>query len=49
MSYICARCKKPVDIDYEESGIRCPICGNRILVKERPTQVQSEIKKVNAE
>jgi len=48
MSYICARCKKPVDIDYELHGIRCPMCGHRILVKERPTQVQSEIKRVKA-
>jgi len=29
-----------VEIDYEYSGIRCPYCGHRILVKERPVLVK---------
>ncbi|MBO4302055.1 DNA-directed RNA polymerase subunit P [Methanosarcinaceae archaeon] len=36
MSYHCTHCKKEIDIDYESSGVRCPHCGNRILVKNRP-------------
>jgi len=40
MAYKCTRCKKIAEIDYEYSGIRCPYCGHRILMKERPTTVK---------
>ncbi|WNY24640.1 DNA-directed RNA polymerase subunit P [Methanolapillus millepedarum] len=37
MSYYCTQCKREIDIDYENSGVRCSYCGHRILVKRRPT------------
>ncbi|HIH43742.1 MAG TPA: DNA-directed RNA polymerase subunit P [Candidatus Methanoperedenaceae archaeon] len=40
MSYKCARCKRTVEVDYELQGIRCPYCGHRILIKDRPTVVK---------
>ncbi|MEA3294852.1 MAG: DNA-directed RNA polymerase subunit P [Euryarchaeota archaeon] len=40
MSYICTRCKRVVEIDYESTGIRCPYCGHRILIKKRPTLIK---------
>ena len=40
MAYKCTRCKKIVEIDYENSGTRCPYCRHRILMKERPTTVK---------
>ncbi|MHC1631424.1 MAG: DNA-directed RNA polymerase subunit P [Methanotrichaceae archaeon] len=40
MAYKCTRCKKIVEVDYERSGIRCPHCGHRILMKERPTTIK---------
>ena len=40
VAYRCTRCKKTVEVDYEYSGIRCPYCGHRILMKERPTTVK---------
>lgn len=40
MGYRCVRCKEPVEIDYEYRGIRCPYCGHRILIKERPVQIK---------
>ncbi len=45
MSYYCSQCKKDVDIDYESSGVRCIHCGQRILIKKRPTTT----KKIKAE
>ncbi|MHC1571650.1 MAG: DNA-directed RNA polymerase subunit P [Methanosarcinales archaeon] len=45
MGYKCTRCKMTVEIDYGSGGIRCPYCGHRVLVKERPTM----IKQVRAE
>ncbi|HIH87184.1 MAG: DNA-directed RNA polymerase subunit P [ANME-2 cluster archaeon] len=40
MVYYCTRCKRLVEIDYEAMGIRCPYCGHRILIKQRPTLVK---------
>ncbi|NMG83341.1 MAG: DNA-directed RNA polymerase subunit P [Methanosarcinales archaeon] len=40
MGYKCTRCKRPVEIDYSSVGIRCPYCGHRILVKQRPTAIK---------
>jgi DNA-directed RNA polymerase subunit P len=40
MVYICTRCKHSVEIDYEVMGIRCPYCGHRILMKQRPTLIK---------
>lgn len=45
MTYKCARCKRTVEIDHEQWGVRCPYCGHRALLKERGTI----IKRVNAE
>ncbi|ADE36322.1 MULTISPECIES: DNA-directed RNA polymerase subunit P [Methanohalophilus] len=41
MDYKCTRCKRAVEIDYQYTGIRCPYCGNRILVKGRPTTIKT--------
>jgi len=43
MSYKCARCKRPVDIDITKS-IRCPYCGHRIFIKDKPTEIVKVIK-----
>lgn len=40
MVYKCAHCKQTVEIDKDLQGIRCPFCGHRILVKERPTTIK---------
>lgn len=37
MGYKCGRCKKRVDFDAGNIGIRCPYCGSKIFYKERPT------------
>ncbi|MCL4381472.1 DNA-directed RNA polymerase subunit P [Candidatus Marsarchaeota archaeon] len=34
MTYVCAQCKKK--LAQEEGALRCPYCGSRIFVKERP-------------
>ncbi|HID27852.1 MAG: DNA-directed RNA polymerase subunit P [Methanosarcinales archaeon] len=44
--YKCTKCKQKVEIDYENRGVKCYYCGNRILVKERPT---GSIKRVKVE
>jgi DNA-directed RNA polymerase subunit P len=40
MSYKCSRCKRDVQLD-EYSGVRCPYCGHRILLKERSGDVKT--------
>ncbi|MCL2550005.1 MAG: DNA-directed RNA polymerase subunit P [Methanimicrococcus sp.] len=45
MSYYCSHCKREIDIDYENAGVRCLYCGHRILVKKRP----ATIKRIRAE
>jgi len=45
MGYRCTRCRRPVEIDYGYAGIRCPFCGHRVVIKERPVLV----KRVKAE
>jgi DNA-directed RNA polymerase subunit P len=40
MVYKCAHCKQTVELDKEFAGVRCPFCGHRILVKERPTSIK---------
>jgi DNA-directed RNA polymerase subunit P len=37
MGYKCGRCKKRVEFDAKNIGIRCPYCGSKIFYKERPT------------
>ena len=44
MSYKCSRCKRDVQLD-EYSGVRCPFCGHRILLKER----SGDIKEIEVE
>ncbi len=34
--YKCLKCAKEVDDDQLKEKIRCPFCGYRILMKERP-------------
>jgi DNA-directed RNA polymerase subunit P len=40
MVYKCAHCKHIVELDKEYGGVRCPYCGHRVLVKERPTTIK---------
>ncbi|RZN63799.1 MAG: DNA-directed RNA polymerase subunit P [Candidatus Methanoliparum thermophilum] len=41
--YRCIKCNKVVEIsDHRE--IRCPFCGNRIFLKERPVAFIKEVK-----
>jgi DNA-directed RNA polymerase subunit P len=40
VSYKCSRCKRDVELD-EYSGVRCPYCGHRILLKERSSDVKT--------
>ena len=37
MGYKCGRCKKRVEFDAKNIGIRCHCCGSKIFYKERPT------------
>ncbi len=39
MSYKCINCKK--DVENIEGPIRCPYCGQRILVKKRPEVIKT--------
>ncbi|NLI62863.1 MAG: DNA-directed RNA polymerase subunit P [Methanosarcinaceae archaeon] len=45
MTYYCIRCKREMDINYEQPGVRCSYCGYRLLVKKRP----QTIKRIKAE
>ncbi len=35
--YKCGACKKRVEFNAQNIGIRCPYCGNKYFYKERPT------------
>jgi DNA-directed RNA polymerase subunit P len=37
MAYKCGVCKKRVEFNAQNIGIRCPFCGSKIFYKERPT------------
>jgi len=39
MSYKCISCKK--EIGTIEEDVRCPYCGQRILVKKRPDVIRT--------
>lgn len=39
ITYKCSGCKRKVTL-MEYGGIRCPMCGNRILFKERTRDVK---------
>lgn len=34
--YKCGSCKKRVEFNAQNIGIRCPYCGNKYFYKERP-------------
>lgn len=40
MTYRCSRCKRDVVLD-EYSGVRCPYCGHRVLLKERSGAIKT--------
>jgi DNA-directed RNA polymerase subunit P len=40
LTYKCANCKRQINIDDEYFGIRCPYCGHRVLLKDRPPTVK---------
>ncbi len=35
MSYTCFYCRKEVPDELRGKKIRCPYCGNKVLIKER--------------
>jgi DNA-directed RNA polymerase subunit P len=37
MAYKCGVCKKRVEFNAQNIGIRCPYCGSKLFYKERPT------------
>ncbi|RZV12546.1 DNA directed RNA polymerase subunit P/RPABC4 [Natrinema hispanicum] len=39
VTYKCSKCKRKVTL-FKYGGIRCPMCGNRILLKERAEDVK---------
>ncbi|MBI4015916.1 MAG: DNA-directed RNA polymerase subunit P [Candidatus Aenigmarchaeota archaeon] len=38
--YKCVSCMKSIEFDNLKEKIRCPYCGYRIIVKERPKTVR---------
>ncbi len=45
MRYMCPKCGNKFDQLPKEGGIRCPYCGNRIILKTRPPVVKVVIAK----
>jgi DNA-directed RNA polymerase subunit P len=37
MDYRCGKCKRNVEFDTNNIGMRCPYCGSKVFYKERPT------------
>ncbi|MBU5557982.1 MAG: DNA-directed RNA polymerase subunit P [Candidatus Aenigmatarchaeota archaeon] len=37
--YRCLNCSKSIDIEHVKERVRCPYCGHRIIIKERPKTV----------
>lgn len=35
----CLNCSKTVALDQVKERVRCPYCGYRVLIKERPKTV----------
>ena len=42
MAYKCGVCKKRVEFNAQNIGIRCPYCGSKLFYKERPTVANVE-------
>ncbi len=39
MAYICFSCKAEVGEEYTRIRVRCPYCGNKLLLKTRSDSV----------
>jgi DNA-directed RNA polymerase subunit P len=37
VDYRCGKCKRNVEFDTNNIGMRCPYCGSKVFYKERPT------------
>ena len=37
--YKCLKCNKEIDLEQVVDKIRCPWCGYRIIMKQRPKKV----------
>ena len=37
--YKCLKCGKDIELEHVKEKIRCPFCGFRIIVKDRPKKV----------
>jgi DNA-directed RNA polymerase subunit P len=37
--YKCLKCKKQIKLEQIRDKIRCPFCGYKVIVKERPKTV----------
>jgi len=39
--YRCGKCKRTVEFDANNIGMRCAYCGSKVFYKERPTVAKS--------
>ncbi len=39
-NYRCLKCGKVVQVDLRYEKVRCPFCGNKVLVKVRPPVIK---------
>ncbi|MBR9682105.1 MAG: DNA-directed RNA polymerase subunit P [Candidatus Aenigmarchaeota archaeon] len=37
--YICLSCKKEIEFDEIRDKIRCPYCGYKVIMKQRPKTI----------
>lgn len=37
--YKCLKCKEKIKLEQVRDKIRCPFCGYKVIVKERPKTV----------
>jgi DNA-directed RNA polymerase subunit P len=37
--YRCVNCSKNIELEQVKDKIRCPFCGYRIIIKERPRTI----------
>jgi DNA-directed RNA polymerase subunit P len=37
VGYRCGKCKRTIEFDAHNMGLRCPYCGSKVFYKERPT------------
>lgn len=40
VEYLCTNCRRKVDYKLIQKKVKCPYCGNKILIKVRPNIVK---------